>query len=190
MVLEEKGLPYTVLEEDLANPSPALLRIHPAGSVPVLIHEGQVIPESAVITEYLEDRFPRPALMPESAIGRARVRLWTHWCAATLKPDLDAFKYDWESLSADAREKLLARLCESLARLEAPLAAHPFLLGDSLTLADVHLFPFYRQLTRARPNDPGILAFPARLNDWLARIMARPSFARVMAKPFGELESP
>jgi glutathione S-transferase len=182
MVLEEKGIDYTVIEEDLSHPSSELLRVNPSGQVPVLIHQGQAIPESAVITEYLEELFPKPALMPETAIGRAQVRLWTHWCAESLKPDLDTFKYGWEPLQAAAREELLARLRSHLSRLEGALANQPFLLGAHLTLADVHVFPFYRQLTRARPNDPGLLPLPPLLNAWLERILARPTFTRVMGK--------
>src|SRR4051812_4487182 len=87
LALEEKGLAYKSLEEDLAHPSEALLRVNPSGEVPVLLHEGHAIPESAVITEYLEERFPEtPRLMPADAASRARVRLWTLWCARELKP--------------------------------------------------------------------------------------------------------
>jgi glutathione S-transferase len=45
--------------------------------VPTLIDDDKVIPESNVILEYLEDRFPDPRLMPADPHGRARVRLWT-----------------------------------------------------------------------------------------------------------------
>jgi glutathione S-transferase len=182
MVLEEKGLAYTVREEDLGNPSPELLRIHPSGKVPVLVHEGQVIPESAVITEYLEEICPEPALMPASAVGRAEVRLWTHWCAESLKPALDAYKYEWESRSAESREELLGQLRSALDLLDSALGAQPFLLEERLTLADIHVFPFYRQLTRAKQAPSGLLAFPPRLNAWLDRITSRETFVRVMAR--------
>lgn len=180
VALEEKGLNYALIEEDLANPSPELLRIHPSGQVPVLVHQGQVIPESAVITEYLEELHPQPALMPSTPIGRARVRLWTQWCAEILKPDLDTFKYEWEPLSPEARDELLSRLRASLSRLESALIDRPFLLGEEFTLADIHVFPFYRQLTRARPKEPDLLPFPRVLNAWLERITSRPSFIRAM----------
>ena len=45
--------------------------------VPTLIDDDKVIPESNVILEYLDERFPEPALMPKDAFGRAKVRLWT-----------------------------------------------------------------------------------------------------------------
>ena len=182
MALEEKGLKYRVIEESLAQPSEALLRINPAGEVPVLVHGEIALPESSAITEYLEELHPMPALMPDSPQGRARVRQWTWECSLVFKPDLDAFKYEWENLGPSERQGLLSRLERYLKRLETRLGSQEFLLGEHLTLADIHLFPFYRQLTRAKTSDPGLLRFPESLNSWLARIVSRPSFTRVMAK--------
>lgn len=45
--------------------------------VPTLIDGDTVVPESNVINEYLDERFPNPPLMPKDASGRAQVRLWT-----------------------------------------------------------------------------------------------------------------
>jgi glutathione S-transferase len=45
--------------------------------VPTLIDGDTVVPESNVINEYLDERFPEPPLMPKDAFGRAQVRLWT-----------------------------------------------------------------------------------------------------------------
>ena len=50
------------------------LEINPKGVVPVLIDDELVIPESTIICEYLDDKFPHPALMPPDAIGKANVR--------------------------------------------------------------------------------------------------------------------
>jgi glutathione S-transferase len=184
MVLEEKGLEYRLIEEDLSSLSEALLRLHPEGRVPLLIHRGRAIHESSIITEYLEESFPGhgPRLMPEDAGERAEVRLWTYWCNQILKPDLDAFKYERKRLVEAEWAALLERMTAHLSKLEAALAPGPFLLGKSFTLADVHVFPFYRQLQRAQP-DFGALLPTRALDPWLERIVGRPSFARVMAKP-------
>ena len=52
-------------------------KLNPAGLVPVLVDGGQVLTESRIINEYLEDAYPRPRLCPEGAYARARMRLWT-----------------------------------------------------------------------------------------------------------------
>jgi glutathione S-transferase len=182
MALEEKGLKFTVIEEDLGNPSSELLRLNPSGQVPVLVHEGRGIPESAVITEYLEKTYPTPALMPPTQEGRAEVRAWTDWCAGTLKPDLDAFKYDWEGLLPEVQEQLRARLMVCLTQLENQLTGHSFMLDEMFSLADIHLFPFFRQLSNARPKEPEYLPFPPGVRAWMERINSRPCFVRAMAK--------
>ncbi len=182
MVLEEKGLTYKVFEEDLANPSPELTLLHPECKVPLLIHDGQAIHESAVITEYLEEAFPDPPLMPSDPRERARHRLWTFWANEILKPDLDSFKYQWRKLAGADRTALHERLKGHLAKLDEALASRPFLLGERLTLADIHVFPFYRQLQKSQPDFAALLP-SLHLDAWLDRITSRPSFERVMAKP-------
>jgi glutathione S-transferase len=178
-VLEEKGLPYTVIEENLKEPSAELLRLHPEGKVPLLIHNGRAIPESALITEYLDENFPGHPLRPSSEIGRAEIRLWTQWCDQEFKPELDRFKYKYPQLSAESQAQVVASLRQMLQKLEQALSSQPYLLGNDLTLADIHLFPFYRQLSKT--------AFPTHhsspmLDAWLERITSRPAFARVMEK--------
>lgn len=177
MVLEEKGIPYTVIEESLREPSADLLRFHPEGRVPLLRHGDEVIYESSVITEYLDEAFPGPRLLPADPKQKARMRLWTYWSQTAFKADLDAFKYappaDEASLAA-VKDRLIAHLD----KLEAALQA-PYLLGPELTLADVHVFPLVRQLSKVA----GAPAFPPKVSAWLEGILARPSFARVIAKP-------
>jgi glutathione S-transferase len=57
--------------------SPEYLKINPRGIVPTLVHDGNVIRESQVILEYLDDAFPDPPLRPASAVDKATMRLWT-----------------------------------------------------------------------------------------------------------------
>ena len=57
------------------------LALNPAALVPVLKDGGQLIRESLVINEYLEDAYPEPPLRPPGALARARVREWTVYVA-------------------------------------------------------------------------------------------------------------
>jgi glutathione S-transferase len=72
---------------------PEFLAINPKGVVPVLIADGQVITESTVICEYLEDAFPEPRLYPRSPLERARVRAWTKAVDEELHPACSAITY-------------------------------------------------------------------------------------------------
>jgi RNA polymerase-associated protein len=181
MTLEEKGLDYKVIEEDLSDPSAELLRLHPEGKVPLLIHHGIPIHESAIITEYLDEAFGPPSLRPVTPLERAQMRLWTFWCNELFKPDLDAFKYEWKILSAEDQTALLKRLGNHLKKMEQALSGRLFLMGDQLTLADIHVFPFYRQLQKAHPDFSKIFQ-TVHLDPWLERISKRPSFEKVMMK--------
>ena len=75
IVLAEKDVPYETVEIDLANRPAWLYEKNPVGKVPVLEEDGWVLPESAVIAEYLDERYPEPPLWPEDAGERAVGRL-------------------------------------------------------------------------------------------------------------------
>ena len=76
IVLAEKDVPYETVVVDLSD-RPAWLLEHnpPDGRVPVLEEDGWVLPESAVVDEYLEERFPEPPLLPADPGERAAARL-------------------------------------------------------------------------------------------------------------------
>ncbi|MCB0327112.1 MAG: glutathione S-transferase family protein [Bdellovibrionales bacterium] len=181
MVLHEKGLDFETLEENLRNFSEELKKMHPEAKVPVLIHGDKVLYESAIITEYLDETFPTPALMPENSWLRFQVRLWTYWCNQHFKAHVDHYKYG-ESRS-QSQDVLMApeRLTQDLSKLEQNLQHHPWLIGDEITLADFHVFPFVRQLKRATPYFEVLDQHPHTLA-WLEKICARPSFEKTMKK--------
>jgi len=183
MVLEEKGIAYKKIEEDLSNLSQELLALHPEGRVPLLVHEvngrKEVIYQSTVITEYLDEVFPGIKLMPASPLERARVRLWTYWCDQLFKPDLDLYKYERPKMSAQEVGELEARLHGYFYDWNEALVKSPFLVDAQMTLADIHLFPFARQFLRIMPALKGVEKYTA-LKAWLDTVTSRPSFDRVM----------
>ena len=79
-VLCEKGLTWESQDVDLFQHQqydPAYLKINPKGLVPTLVHDGKSVTESTLICEYLDEVFPEPRLIPERALDRARMRLWS-----------------------------------------------------------------------------------------------------------------
>jgi glutathione S-transferase len=79
ITLKEKGLDYqshylSIPQQDHLKPE--YLAINPDGQVPTLIHDDQVITETTVINEYLNDAFPDPPLRPGAPVERARMRRW------------------------------------------------------------------------------------------------------------------
>jgi glutathione S-transferase len=80
ITLAEKGAAYESVHVDLFKNeqySPAYLAINPKGVVPSLVDGGNVVVESTLICEYLDETIPDPPLAPRDAHRRARMRLWS-----------------------------------------------------------------------------------------------------------------
>lgn len=72
-----KGIEFEYIEEDIFNRSPLLSEVNPVtGKVPVLIHNGNPLPESSIILEYLDEVWSHAPLLPIDAYQRARSRFW------------------------------------------------------------------------------------------------------------------
>ncbi len=96
-VLAEKGLAFESRHIDLPakeNLEPWYLKLNPTGVVPTLVHGDQVIIESSLICEYLEEAFPDTArLRPDAAHLRARMRLWMKHVDNKLHPSCGALQW-------------------------------------------------------------------------------------------------
>ena len=165
IVLAEKGLEHETVEIDLDDRPAWIYEKNPLGKVPVLEEDAFVLPESAVIDEYLEERYPEPALWPADAAERAFGRLLVFRFDQLSKP-----YYALRRGEDGARERLDAEL----AKLNAALAARPFLSGREFGLADVAYVPW---ILRARDRMGVELRSFQALTDWLERLSARPSIA-------------
>jgi glutathione S-transferase len=163
IVLAEKGLEYEAVEIDLSDRPAWLYEKNPKGRVPVLEEDdGLVLPESVVIMEYLEERFPEPALWPADPAERALARLWIERFDDRLGRDYYALRRGGERRPLDDR----------LAGLDRALEASPFLSGREYGLADVAYYPW---ILRAR-EQLGVELEPfAALAAWFEQLSERPA---------------
>ena len=102
---------------------PEFLALNPAGVVPVLVDGEQVLTESRIINEYLEDAYPQPRPCPEGAHARARMRLWTRYAdeEATEAVKLPTFVMNIQpELRRMPREEALA----AIERIPHPKTGH------------------------------------------------------------------
>ncbi len=124
LCLAEKNLDAELIALDLgnkANLEPAYLALNPKGVVPTLLDDaaGSPIIESTLINEYLDERFPDPALKPDNAEQKVTMRLWTKFVDEELHPANGAVV--WPILSLERlRSRDPDEVREALARHPDP----------------------------------------------------------------------
>jgi glutathione S-transferase len=150
LALAEKGIECERVEIDLSNRPAWLYELNATGKVPVL-DDGFPLPESAVIMEYLDERFPAPSLLPEGREERAMARLAVFRFDDLLGDDYYAFRRGDEN------------------RLEERLEALP--VGSSL-FVDFAYLPWIIRL-----RELYAAALPERLESWLEALLERPAVA-------------
>jgi glutathione S-transferase len=165
IALAEKGIEYETFEIDLDDRPAWIYEKNPLGRVPVLEEDTFVLAESAVIDEYLDDRYLEPPLWPADPAERALGRLLVFRFDELSKP-----YYALRRGDDGARERLDAKLAE----LDALLQAQRFLSGREFGLADIAYIPW---ILRARDRmDVDLNRFDA-LSAWVSRLERRPSIA-------------
>jgi glutathione S-transferase len=187
LVVYEKGLNIEVIPSLGGSwKSPEYLKINPLGKIPALDADGLIITESETINEYLEEKFPTPALMPKTPEQRARVRFFTRFHDLYLDPPFRALIPQMNPKSRDekiASEKL-AELKSRLEMLEGELVPGGFATGAEFTLADCALVPTIFFLNNVMPrfgNKPPVETMP-KIGAWWTRVQTRPSVRRVLAE--------
>lgn len=154
IALNYKGIPYRSVFIDLereANRSDDYLRLNPQGLIPALVEEdGLVVTQSAAILEYLEEKYPERALLPDTIEERARVRSFVQAATADMHPlnTIRVYRYLRDRLKIgfeQRREWFHYWGSHSLGALESLLADHPatgsYCHGERPTLMDVILVP-------------------------------------------------
>ena len=171
LVLAEKSVAAQIIDVPAGTRPAELLEANPYGEVPALVDRDLALFEPMVLLEYLEERYPHPALLPTYPLARANVRLLMHriqrdWCA---KADviLDPLQED------DVREQARQALRDSLTGIAPVFAGKPFFMSDEATLADCCLLPVLWRLPLlglelSRAAKP--------LLDYMERSFARPAF--------------
>jgi glutathione S-transferase len=169
IVLAEKGIAYETVAVDLDDRPAWIYEKNPLGRVPVLEEDAFVLPESAVIDEYLEERYPEPALWPADPGERAQGRLLVERFDALSRP-----YYALRRGEDDGRERLDAEL----AALDRILAGQEFLSGREFGLADAAYLPW---ILRAESSLGVDLEVHAALAEWVERCAERPSVSAEQA---------
>ena len=180
--LLEKGVPF---EEELAWVGQTDPACSPLGKVPYIKTEQGALCESAVIMEYIEQKYPQSPLLPADPYAAAKVRelvtfleLHLELVARNLYPQA----FFGGKVSDSVKEKTAAQLEKNVAAFARLAQFAPFVAGDALSLADcaavVHL-PLVSGATKIVYGRDFLAELPVR--DYLRRMGERPTLAQVNA---------
>lgn len=186
MFMAEKGIEIPEVMIDLRGGenrrAPYNVDVNPAGQTPALeLDDGSVLTEITAICEYLEERFPAPALIGTTAEERAKTRMWTRRIDIKIcEPLTNGFRFAEGLPLFEPRMRCLPEAATGLKAvaqdgvrwLDPLIAGREFVASDTLTLADILLFAFLDfGVSVGQPVNPE----NANIARWYDRMKTRPS---------------
>ena len=184
---EEKGVPYSLVVAGAH--SPEVAAIHPFGKMPVLRHGDVKLCESRAIYFYIDHAFDGPPLAPRDAVGGALTEQWLSLVNTSIDPVcvrqyLLGYIFPGTPDGSPNRPQIegaLPKMEAQLAILDKAVAETGYLVGSSITLADVNLLPILFYLSRMPESGP-MLANNRNLAAYLERHVTRPSVTATIPK--------
>lgn len=181
ITLNEAGLAYDTQRLDFAageQRSDSYSAINPKGRVPALDLGGTILTETGAILDYIATQ--APALMPDAPVAAAQARSVMYYLASTMHVN-HAHKMrghrwaDRDSSWQDMAAKVPQTMKDSAAFVEAECLKGPYVLGDTLCIADAYLFIVCNWL---EGDGVDLAPFP-RIRAFMAAMNARPSVQAV-----------
>jgi glutathione S-transferase len=184
IVLAEKGLPWEGIWVKLGKmeqKSLEHLKRNPYGKIPVIDDDGQLLFESCIINEYLDEKFPNPPLQPKDPYLRARGRILIDYFLNFLHEPYWALRGEMiKKNEAERDQKIIAETRKEVATrlqyLEAALGDKPYFLGN-FSLTDIAMLPRFPRLEQY-----GVLPSAAlpKLMAWFERMKQRPAVKAIL----------
>ncbi len=183
LVLAQKNLSAEVIEVDPADLPGSLLEVNPSAELPTLVDQSLVLPESELIMQYLEERYPNPPLLPDNAVFRADTRMKVLRLKRDCHPFFHQILMGNEKTAKPARKALQQALLKFAPLVNTPES--PYLGGETFSLIDCCLAPLLWRLPilgiklpkRAQP-----------LIEYAERVFARKAFQSSLTLTESELD--
>ena len=176
LVLAAKGVSYDFIAVDPTRPPEDLIDLNPYHSVPTLVERDLVLYAASVVSEYIDERYPHPPLMPIEPLARARLRLAMLRIEHDWVPQLQAMQLGTKSQSDAARK----RLTELLVQAAPVFKVSKFYLNTEMSLADCAMAPIIWRLDSLGiplPKDGG-----KAIEEYGNRIFRNPGFIRSLTE--------
>lgn len=138
ITLLKKNIDFIITDIDLANKPDWFLKISPLGKVPVLCYGNEILFESAVINEFLDEITP-DSMMPADPLQKAKARGWIEFASQLITAQFRFSVTDNKLEYQKHREALF----DKLARLEQEIGEDDFFIGEYFTLVDAALAPVF-----------------------------------------------
>jgi len=191
IALYENGIPFEPVIVDLADAASraAFQAVWPMAKMPVLRDEARdrTVAEATIIIEYLDSFYPGATrLLPADADRAWQTRMWDRFHDHYVQEPMQKIVTDRLRPAGgndpNGVEQAKAQLHEAYGVLERQTDAKTWAIGDAFTLADCAAAPALFYANTVVPFD----ATHSNLSAYLGRLMARPSFARVLeeAEPY------
>ena len=136
LLLAAKGVSYERVMVEPGKPPEDLVDLNPYASTPTLVDRDLTLYDTAVVCEYLDERYPHPPLMPIDPLSRARLRLAAVRIERDWLPEVDVIRVGGRPADA-ARKRLREHLLASLPLFKAS----KFFLNPEMSLADCLVAP-------------------------------------------------
>ena len=179
IVLEEKGLKADIFDITSQEMFDKLIKHNPYGTVPTIIDRDLVLYEPHIITEYLDERFPHPPLLPVYPVARAKSRLFIYRIKRDWYPLLQQIEKGLKnngssgSLGSEQVEAAQSKLEVSLINLAPLFAGTPYFMSEEFSLVDCCIAPL---LWRLRCLGIRFNSLPDTIKKYEERLFKRPSF--------------
>ena len=187
-LLNELGVDCEVIGLNPMDPGPELLKLNPAGKLPVLVDGDVVLTESAAIPLNLAEKYPEKGLIPTDLADRAQMYRWIFFLVTEIEqplwriglntgiyPEENRVPADIENATRDCKKMV--------AVFEDHMADRDFVAGDRLSVAD-----FIAAFTLDWANEMEMLADAPRLRAYLATLYARPKAPMTIRQGFASLQ--
>ncbi len=183
ITLGYKNVEHKITFIDLAEPPEWFLEISPLGKVPVLKVDGEVLFESAVINEYL-DEITGGDLQPKDPLARAKNRAWIE-VASNMLGNSYMMK---TATDQENYEKYRDQLVSHLHRVENRLGNGPWFNGEQFSLADTAFAPLFGHDAVANYRFSVIdSATMPKVDAWSKRLLALPAVKKSVVAEFEDL---
>lgn len=187
LVLIEKGIAFTEESVKTRSSDEAVLAASPLGKIPFIRVDGQTLCESQVIVEYLEARWPKPALLPDDPLAAAKVRelaVFVDLHLELVARELYGQAFFGGSVSPEVQARVRKQLERNIAGFKRLARFAPYLAGETFTLADCSgwvSLPLVGMATQTVLGEDLLLAAGIDWKAYARLIGERPSAARVTA---------